>query len=162
MFYAQREMYPATSHLELPGMRASNEWVAAFEWVRANTATDALFALNPYYMRIPGEDYHGFRALAERSALADVLKDGGMAARVPTLASRWKREVDATREWPNFKAEDFRHLKNTFGVNWVMLAKSRDRNQAEEVRRGAGDDPAAAAALDCPYQNRSVMVCRVE
>ncbi|MGA9639884.1 MAG: hypothetical protein WBQ72_00675 [Terriglobales bacterium] len=162
MFYAQRQMYPATSHLELPGMRASNEWVAAFEWVRANTATDALFALNPYYMRIPGEDYHGFRALAERSALADVLKDGGMAARVPSLAPRWKREVDATREWPNFKAEDFRHLKNTFGVDWVMLAKSRDRNQAEEVRRGAGDDPAAAAPLDCPYQNRSVMVCRVE
>src|SRR5208337_5331970 len=83
MFYAQRQMYPATAHLELPGMKPGNDWVAAFDWVQKNTRTDSLFALDPHYMEIPGEDYHGFRALAERSALADVTKDGGMAARVP-------------------------------------------------------------------------------
>ena len=39
----------------------------------------------PTTNRCPGEDSHGFRALAERSALADYEKDGGMAARVPRL-----------------------------------------------------------------------------
>lgn len=144
MFYAQRQMYPATTHLELPGTRAGNDWVAAFDWVRENTRTDSLFALDPHYMEIPGEDYHGFRALAERSVLADVTKDGGMAARVPRLAPRWAREVDATRGWRNFNAGDFQSLKNSFGVNWIVLAQP------------------GVAGLNCPYQNRSVLVCRVE
>lgn len=143
MFYAQRQMYPSTAHLELPGAPPSNDWVAAFDWVRGNTPTDSLFALDPYYMELPGEDYHGFRALAERSALADVVKDGGMAARVPRLAPRWLREVEATRGWRNFRAADFQSLKNSFGVNWVVLAQS------------------SVAGMTCPYQNHSVSVCRL-
>jgi len=144
MFYAQRQMYSATAHLESPGMKPGNDWVAAFDWVQKNTRTDSLFALDPHYMEIPGEDYHGFRALAERSALADVTKDGGMAARVPRLAPRWLREVEATRGWHNFHAADFRSLKNSFGVDWVVLAQP------------------GVADLSCPYKNRSVLVCRVE
>lgn len=144
MFYAQRQMYSSTAHLELPGAPPSNDWVAAFDWARANTPTDSLFALDPYYMELPGEDYHGFRALAERSALADVVKDAGMAARVPRLAPRWLREVDATRAWRNFQAVDFHTLKNSFGVNWVVLAQP------------------AVAGMNCPYQNRSVMLCRAD
>lgn len=144
MFYVQRQMYPATAHLELPGRPASNEWVAAFDWVRQNTPADSLFALDPYYMELPGEDFHSFRALAERSALADVVKDAGMAARVPRLAPRWLREVNATRGWRNFRASDFQALKNSFGVNWVVLAQP------------------GVASMNCPYQNRRVLVCRVE
>jgi hypothetical protein len=125
-------------------MKPGNDWVAAFDWVQKNTRTDSLFALDPHYMEIPGEDYHGFRALAERSALADVTKDGGMAARVPRLAPRWLREVEATRGWHNFHAADFRSLKNSFGVDWVVLAQP------------------GVADLSCPYKNRSVLVCRVE
>ena len=144
MFYVQRQLYPATAHLELPGMASGNNWVAAFDWVKKNTQTNSLFALDPYYMELPGEDYHGFRALAERSALADVLKDAGMAARVPRLAPRWLREVDATRGWRSFRAPDFHSLHNSFGVDWVVLAQP------------------GVTGLNCPYQNRSVMVCRLE
>ena len=149
MFYAQRQMYPATAHLELPGAPSRNNWVEAFRWISQNTPSrntpvDAQFALDPRYMELPGEDYHGFRALAERSVLADELKDAGMAARVPRLAPRWLREVEAQRGWRDFKRPDFLRLKAEFGVDWVVL-------QAPGVE-----------GLPCPYRNPQVVVCRVE
>ena len=145
MFYAQRQTYPATPHLELPGALGNgNEWVAAFCWISRNTPVDSLFALDPHYMELPGEDYHGFRALAERSVLADAVKDAGMAARVPDLAPRWLREVDAQRGWRDFRRPDFLRLKAEFGVDWVVL-------QAPGVE-----------GLPCPYRNAAVVVCRVE
>jgi Dolichyl-phosphate-mannose-protein mannosyltransferase len=144
MFYAQRQMYPATAHLELPGAASRNGWVEAFRWISRNTPVDSQFALNPRYMELPGEDYHGFRALAERSVLADELKDAGMAARVPRLAPRWLREVEAQRGWRDFKRLDFLRLKAEFGVDWVVL-------QAPGVE-----------GLPCPYRSPQVVVCRVE
>ena len=144
MFYAQRQMYPSTEHLELPGSLPKNDWVQAFAWIRQNTPTDSLFAMDPFYMQLPGEDFHGFRALAERSVLADYVKDAGMVARVPRLAPRWKREVDAASGWNNFQPSDFQRLKVSFGVNWVVLAQP------------------GVAGMTCPYQNRRVLVCRVE
>ncbi|MGB9198093.1 MAG: hypothetical protein WCB53_14315 [Terriglobales bacterium] len=159
MFYAQRQMYPATAHLEFPGRAPSNDYLRAFQWIRgstiingqprANTPVDALFALDPYYMEQPGEDFHGFRALAERSSLADMVKDPGMVARVPTLAEIWQSEVNATKNWQNFQSSDFARLKTTFGVTWVVLAKSTAASQA-------------ATDLICPYQNQTVEVCRIE
>jgi hypothetical protein len=148
MFYAQRQMYPSTAHLELPGTSPSNNWLRAFSWIRQNTPTDALFALDPYYMQLPGEDFHGFRALAERSALADMIKDPGMAARVPTLAPRWQREVNATTNWQNFQPADFQSLKNSFGVTWVVLTKSTATQ--------------STAGMICPYENQTVKICRVQ
>jgi hypothetical protein len=144
MFYAQRQMYPATTHLELPGTRSNNPWLEAFAWIRQHTPTDSLFALDPYYMELPREDFHGFRALAERSVLADYVKDGGMAARVPRLAPRWQREVEAQTGWKNFQAADFHRLRNSFGVNWVVLAQP------------------PVAGMTCPYQNQGISVCRLE
>lgn len=149
MFYAQRQMYPATAHLELPGRAPSNDYLRAFAWIEHNTPVDALFALDPYYMQQPGEDFHGFRALAERSSLADMVKDPGMVARVPTLAERWQSEVNATKNWQNFQPADFARLKAAFGVTWVVLAKSTAASQA-------------ATDLICPYQNQTVEVCRIE
>jgi hypothetical protein len=154
MFYAQRQMYPSTAHLELPGRAPSNDWLRAFAWIREktprqNTPIDALFALDPYYMQQPGEDFHGFRALAERSALADMVKDPGMVARIPSLAPRWLRETTATKNWENFEPADFQSLKKTFGVTWVVLAESNAANQS-------------SAAMICPYQNQAVKVCRIE
>jgi hypothetical protein len=159
MFYAQRQMYPSTAHLELPGRAPSSDWLRAFAWIRQNTPsqntpgpntpTDALFALDPYYMQQPGEDFHGFRALAERSALADMVKDPGMVARIPSLAPRWLSEVTAAKNWQDFRPSDFQSLRNSFGVTWVVLAKSNAADQS-------------SAGMICPYENQSVKVCRVE
>ena len=74
MFYAQLQLFPATAHLELPWAAPKNSWLQAFAWIRENTPVDSLFALDPHYVELPGEDYHGFRALAERSVLADYVK----------------------------------------------------------------------------------------
>jgi hypothetical protein len=145
MFYAQRQMFPSTEHMELPGVESRNDWLQAFAWIRQNTPVDSLFALDPQYVELPGEDYHGFRALAERSALADYDKDAGMAARVPRLAPRWLKEVNATTGWRNFQAADFERLKNDFGVNWVIL-NARD---------------GAALGLQCPYHKGRISVCRL-
>ena len=144
MWFAQRQMYPSTAHLELPGLAQTNDWVKAFLWVRNNTPADSFFAMDPRYMELHGEDYHGFRSLAERSMLADNLKDPGMVARVPVLAPRWLTEVTAEDNWGSFQAEDFRRLKTRFGVDWVVL-------------RGRGVE-----GLRCPYAGGSVVVCRVE
>ncbi len=50
MFYAQRQMFPATAHLELPGAAPQNPWLQAFAWIRQNTPVDSLFALDPHYV----------------------------------------------------------------------------------------------------------------
>ncbi len=144
MFFAQRQMFPATAHLELPGAPQRNDWVNAFLWVKNNAPPQSLFALDPEYMALPGEDYHGFRALAERSMLADNLKDPGMVARVPRLAGRWLAEVTAQRGWKGFHPADFERLKTQFGVDWVVLAQP------------------GVAGMKCPYENRAVLVCQVE
>ena len=151
MFYAQRQMFPASAHLELPGVAPQNSWLQAFDWIRQNTPVDSLFALDPHYVRLPGEDYHGFRALAERSVLADYDKDGGMAARVPRLAPRWLKEVNAQSGWQNFQAADFERLRRDFGVTWVVL----QRNEAN-----VASDP-EGKRMTCPYQNRQLQVCRL-
>jgi hypothetical protein len=152
MFYAQRQMYPASAQLELPGVAPENAWLQAFAWIRQNTPADSLFALDPHYVGLPGEDYHGFRALAERSVLADYEKDGGMAARVPRLAPRWLKEVKAQAGWQNFQAADFRRLRKDFGVTWVVLPLD-DANRATQ--------DAAGQAMTCPYHNRQLQVCRL-
>jgi hypothetical protein len=152
MFYAQQQMYPSSRHLELPGLTPRNPWLQAFSWIRQNTPADALFALDPHYMTLPGEDYHGFRALAERSVLADYEKDGGMAARVPRLAPRWLKEVNAQTGWQNFQAADFQRLSRDFGVSWVVIAHSKTSDSL-------ASDP--AAFLTCPYQNQELRVCRL-
>ena len=144
MLYAQRRTYPASSHLEWPSTQSRNLWVQAFIWIRDNTPTSSYFALGSEYMRRPGEDFHGFRALAERSALADAAKDSAVATQVPRLALRWREEVDAQRRWEQFGAADFQLLKVRYGVNWVVVD-----------RPGLSD-------MHCPYENAAVRVCRLE
>jgi len=144
MFWVQRQTFPATAHVEWPGAKPQNSWVEAFDWIRQNTPSDSLFAMDPYYMELPGEDFHGFRALAERSALADYVKDASVATQVPSLAVRWKKEVDAQQGWRNFQAADFQRLQRSFGVNWVVLSLP------------------GVKGMDCPYQNSRVLVCRLE
>ena len=143
MFYVQRQTFPASRHIEWPGRASQNPWVEAFDWVRQNTPRDALLALDPKYLERPGEDFHGFRGIAERSMLADSVKDNSVVEVFPDLAYQWKLETDERKGWQSFKRDDFERLKREFGVTWVVVEQP------------------GAAGLPCPYANRSVMVCRV-
>jgi hypothetical protein len=144
MFYAQRQLFPATPHIEWPGRNPENGWVEAFLWVRDHTPTDAYFALNPDHMRLPGEDQHGFRAIAERSMLADRVKDSGAVSMFPALAETWSEQVLAQGGgWNHFQPSDLEVLRKRYGVNWAIL-------QAPGI-----------PGLDCPYSNRVVLVCQI-
>jgi hypothetical protein len=144
MFYAQRQLYPGTVHLELPGRPSGNDWVEAFKWISHNTPVDSYFVLDPRYMEMEGEDYHGFRALAERSVLADAVKDPCIVVRVPSLGPRWLREMNAQAGWRDFQKPDFLRLKSQFGVDWVVLTNP------------------PVAGMTCPYSNQRLAVCRVD
>ncbi|MFZ0631743.1 MAG: hypothetical protein WBD06_02030 [Acidobacteriaceae bacterium] len=143
MFWAQRALFPGTVHLELPGRAIRNPWLQAFAWVRGNTPVDAYFALDPYYMQLPGEDYHSFRALAGRSELADAVKDAAVATQVPELAPVWLAQTQAGAGWDHFQKQDYLRLREEFGVNWIVVP-------------GSG-----VAGLDCPYHNGAIAVCRL-
>ncbi len=143
MFAVQRAEFSASPHLELPGKRAANPWLEAFAWVRRNTPLDAYFALDPYYLEAKGEDYHNFRALAERSQLADAVKDAAVVIQVPVLGPDWERQVQAEEGWAHFQLADFERLKSQFGVDWVVVEKR------------------LPAGLACPWRNRSLAVCRI-
>ncbi len=83
MWFVQAGDYKSSPHVEWPGRAGGNTWMQAFYWIRQNTPKDALFAMDPVYMALPGEDQHGFRAVAERSVLADFRKDSGPVALFP-------------------------------------------------------------------------------
>jgi hypothetical protein len=144
MFLAQRATYPASNHIDWPGATPRNQWLQAFLWVRQNTPQDSLFALGPNYLQSPGEDAYSFRAWAERSVLADIGKDASVATQVPRLAPRWQQEVQAQIGWEHFQKADFESLRSRFSVTWVILERFHD------------------PGLPCPYQNATVMVCRIE
>jgi hypothetical protein len=122
MFLAQRELFAGTSHLELPGQAPGNPWLQAFAWIRQNTPEDAYFAMDPNYMAAPGEDYHSFRALAERSQLSDNIKDTAVATQVPSLAPIWREQQMAMAGWTHFHLADFQRLKQSYGVGWVVVS----------------------------------------
>jgi len=144
MGYKQHEIFPSTHHLELPSRSPSNDWLEAFAWVRQNTPKTAYFALNPRHMDLDGEDHHGFRALAERSMLADAVKDRSAMSMFPEMAATWKAQAEAQRGWEHFQTADFARLKALYGVDWVLL------------------DQPGPAPMTCPYQNHSLRVCRLQ
>lgn len=148
MFLAQRDLFPTSRHIDWPGAAPKNKWVEAFVWVRQNTPLDAYFALDPNYMARPGEENYGFRALAERSQLADYSKDAAVVTVSPKLGPAWQRQVHALDGFQNFTADDFRRLREWLGVNWVILEQPRASS-------------ASQAGLDCPYRNGSVSVCLI-
>ena len=143
MFVAQRSLFPASAHLEWPGRTMGNPWAQAFLWIRSNTPPDAVFALDPDYMHLPGEDAIGFRCLAQRSRLADSVKDGGVASMFPRLAEEWWEQVQAQTPWESLQAADFARLRQKYGVSWVVLQQP------------------GVPGLDCAYQNAAVRVCQL-
>ncbi|HTX76411.1 MAG TPA: hypothetical protein VMD29_09415 [Terracidiphilus sp.] len=143
MAYAQRALFPSSAHVEWPGVEPRNPWEQAFVWARQHTPEDAIFTLDPYYMSIRGEDEQGFRAISERSQLADGLKDGGVVEMFPNIGDSWYAQVSAQKGIDKFGIDDFERLKQQYGVSWAVL----------RLREGTG--------LDCPYRNAAVMVCRI-
>jgi uncharacterized protein DUF6798 len=143
MFLVQWELIDAGAHLELPNMATANPWLQAFQWIRKNTPTDAYFALDPHYLGAPAEGFHSFRALAERSQLADGIKDTAVVMQVPSLAPAWHEQQVAQEGWTRFGLADFERLKTQFGVDWVLV------NYPEP------------AGLDCVWHNDLLAVCRI-
>lgn len=143
MVLAQRQLFPASAHIEWPWAQPRNSWAQAFDWIRANTPQDALFALNPDHMALKGEDENGFRARAERSRLADTVKDKGAASMFPPLSTKWLEQVQDAKDWKRYSREDFERLRQKYGVSWIVVEQPGPAN------------------LDCPYQNAAVRVCRI-
>jgi hypothetical protein len=142
MFVVQRATFPSSSHIEWPWRESQNAWQQAFEWIRLNTPKDAIFALDPDYPNSPGNDRQGFRAEAERSALPDWAKDGGIAALFPQVAREWRASTLLTAQLDHVENERAQQLRNA-GVTWIL------------VQRGS------ASQFDCPYSNAVVSVCRL-
>jgi hypothetical protein len=143
MFVAQRSLFPASDHIEWPWAKPKNQWEQAFLWIRDNTPNDAVFAINPVYIALPGEDTVAFRPVAERSSIADGYKDSGTVSMFPPLADLWWEQFQTEKNWTKFNETEFLRLRGRYGVNWVVL-------QAPGV-----------SGLTCPYQNSAVFVCRV-
>ena len=144
-FSAARSAFPNSNHLELPGLAPRNLWAQAFLWVRDNTPKDALFALDADYINAPGEDAQCFRAIAQRSALADYSKDGGEASIAPVLTANWVRDQAAQQALSAPATTDAQRLAalRPLGVTWLLL------------------ESAAATQLQCPYANSAVKLCRL-
>jgi hypothetical protein len=150
MIAAERETFPASKHLELPntlGVGASsdagNQFELAFAWISRNTPRNAVFALDARYITEPGEDAQSFRAIAERSALPDFSKDGGVVTNRPELATVWLQGQVAQAE---LSAEsDARRVATLrpLGVTWVVLEGS------------------AVTGFVCEYANKAAKVCRL-
>ena len=142
MFYAQRQLFPGTVHIEWPGRDTGNRWIRAFVWIRENTPAGAYFAIDPRYMQKAGEDEHGFRAWAERSVLADWDKDPGVICLFPALASKWQEQVHAQDGFRTFGRDEFLRLRERFGADWAIADHS-------------------LGLTACPYQKDGIYVCKI-
>jgi hypothetical protein len=143
MLFVQLESYPRSAHLELQWSRPSNDWEKGFLWVKGNTPRDAIFALDAHYITIPGEDAQNFPAIAERSALPDYMKEGGVAAIQPDLTADWLYGERVQEELD--QEDDVQRRAKLAGahIDWVVLTSD------------------AATNLPCPYRNDTMKVCRV-
>jgi hypothetical protein len=143
MILLQESVFPASEHVEWPGSNNGNNWISAFLWIRSHTPKEAVFAIDPNYMVRPGEDAHGFRAMAERSVLADYVKDSGAVSLFPKLAVEWEKQVGAGRGIDRFEPADFQRLLQRYPVTWILTTQP------------------GPAGMTCPYQNAELAVCRM-
>jgi hypothetical protein len=144
MFFVGRATYPHSQQIEFPAATSSNAWVNTLLWIRHNTPEDAVFAVDSHYLRDEITDSHGFRAISERSSLADYYKDSGAASLFPTLADEWKQMSTATTGLNHFTQADFKRLETEYpAVTWTVV-------------RGT-----APAGLTCPYQQQGYAVCQI-
>lgn len=144
MFFVARTTYPNSPQIEFPFASNTNAWVSSLNWIRANTPENAVFAVDSRYFKEQDTDVHGFRAISERSALADYFKDGGVVSLFPNLAEDWKQMSDATYGLNHFKRDDFRRLRAQYPqVSWTVIHGQ------------------APSGMDCPHQQQGYSVCRM-
>jgi hypothetical protein len=147
MALLQQSTFPSSPHVEWPGLsnesNHGNSWMSAYMWIRMHTPKDAVFAIDPYYMARPGEDAHGFRAVAERSVLADYVKDSGAVSLFPKLATDWQSQVNAQRGLDRYTPADFQRLVKQYPVTWILTTQP------------------GPPGLVCPYRNSELAVCRL-
>ena len=144
MFFVSRATYPNSPQIELPSQTSSNPWVNTLLWIRHNTPADAVFAVDSRYFKDAAVDVHGFRAISERSALADYYKDGGVVTLFPDLADEWKEMSNATYGLNRFTLAQFRTLRREYPeVSWTVIHGT------------------APTGLNCPYEGDSYSVCRM-
>jgi hypothetical protein len=143
LFAGQRLTYPESNHVEWPGLAPVNRWQQAFLWIRSETPGNAIFALDNDYIESAGEDAQGFRAIAERSAIPDWYKDGGIASNFPQAASPWWQGIQATAHLNSATDEQRLERLKPFGATWIVLPAE------------------ASTGFPCPFINAQVRVCRV-
>jgi hypothetical protein len=144
MSYVSYASYPNSPRIEVPGLSTtSNAWLEATGWIRDNTPQNAIFAVDAHYIEVDGVDLHGFRALAERSSLADYYKDGSVVTIFPNLATEWKQMTDATTGLNSFSAEQFTRLAHQYPVTWTVI------------------HGAAPSGMYCPYDHQGYAVCQI-
>jgi hypothetical protein len=61
----------------------------------------------------------------------------------PPLSVQWKEQIDDQKNWKQFSKEDFERLRQKYGVSWVVVEQP------------------GPAGLQCPYENSTVRVCRL-
>ena len=144
MFVAARQTYPFSPQVEIPGSTSPNAWVNTLLWIRNNTPVDAVFAVDSRYFKEDPVDVHGFRAISERSDLADYFKDGGVASLFPAIAPEWKTMSNATYGLNHFRTAEFQALRQQYPeVGWTVV------------------HGAAPEGLECPYRQQGYAVCRI-
>ncbi|MGA8088405.1 MAG: hypothetical protein WCA10_13945 [Terracidiphilus sp.] len=144
MFLVARQTYPNSPQIEIPSKTSTNPWVNTLLWIRWNTPANAVFAVDSHYFMDSENDVHGFRAISERSALADYFKDGGVVSLFPALADEWKQMSSATYGLNHFSVAQFGQLQREYpDVTWTVI------------------HGVAPSGLDCPYQQRGYNVCRL-
>ncbi len=144
MFLVARQTYPNSAQIEVPSKTSSNAWVNTLLWIRQNTPPDAVFAVDSRYFKDEPTDVHGFRAISERSALADYYKDSGVVSLFPALAVEWKEMSNATHGLNHFSSVQFQNLKQEYPeVTWTVI------------------HGIAPQGMDCPYHQRAYSVCQM-
>jgi hypothetical protein len=143
MTWVQIDTFPHSAHLEFPWVAPSNQWEQAFLWIRSHTPEDAVFAMDDMYITSAGEDSQNFRAIAERSALPDYSKDGGIASIAPRLSTEWMRGEAAQKDLDDATDAQRMAKLRVSSVDWVVLPKG------------------TPTAFDCAYANTAAKVCRL-
>lgn len=140
-YFVQVETFPFSSHIEFPGRASSNPWEQGFLWIHTHTPADTAFALDANYITAPQEDSQNFRAIAERSALPDNAKDGGIASIAPDLTPAWEKgEALQTNLDRGLTPARISQLRGA-GVGWVVLTAN------------------APSSIPCAFSNSAMKVC---